>query len=55
VSQFLFEADWPEDLSDVERLLAQKVRENANRPDLAGVYAALVKSVQSKAGERIAS
>ena len=55
VNQFLFDTTWPADLADVERVLTQKVRENANRPDLAVVYAALVKSVQSKAGERIAS
>jgi CHAT domain len=55
VNRYLFETDWPQDPADVQRLLAQKVREHANNPDLAGVFATLVGSVQGKAGERIAS
>ena len=54
VQRFLIGTTWPEDRSDVQAILAQKVREHANRPDLLVIYAGLVASVQRE-GERIAS
>jgi CHAT domain len=44
--------DWPPLLSEVERRLARQVRDYAYRPDLAGVFSALVKVVQQEMSQR---
>lgn len=55
VRRFVLATTWPQGWSDVERILTQKVREHANEPDLLMVFAALVRAVQGKVDERLAS